>query len=75
MLNQPGIRANEVYSQERFMEILGIKRTALKTFKRKGLVVKVVGKFRFVHGNDFLSFIDAQERAAVSEPTASKVQE
>lgn len=50
------IESGKAYTLNRFMEITGIKRFALDTARKNGLVVRKAGRRCFVLGQDFLDY-------------------
>lgn len=57
MENRGEIEQGKAYTLERFMEITGIKRFAMDSARKKGLVVRRAGRRCFVLGQDFLDYL------------------
>lgn len=52
------ISANAAYSLDQVKARLGLGTAALRTARRKGLIVRRVGRRSFVMGRDLLDFIE-----------------
>lgn len=52
------ISANQAYSLEQVRQRLGLGTAALRTARRKGLIVRRVGRRSFIMGRDLLIFLE-----------------
>ena len=52
------ISADAAYSLDQIKERLGLGTAALRTARRKGLIVRRIGRRSFVMGRDLLDFLD-----------------
>ncbi len=57
------IESGKAYTLTRFMEITGIRRFALDTARKNGLVVRKAGRRCFVLGQDFLDYLKSPNAA------------
>lgn len=51
------IDVNSIYTLEQFMETSGLRRVALDSARRRGLVVRKVGRRCYVYGKDFVDYL------------------
>ncbi len=59
------ISADAAYSLDQIKERLGLGTAALRTARRKGLIVRRIGRRSFVMGRDLLDFLDNQATIVV----------
>jgi len=52
------ISADAAYSLEQLRDRLGLGTAALRTARRKGLIVRRIGRRSFVMGRDLLQYLD-----------------
>lgn len=55
------IESGKAYTLDRFMEITKIKRFAMDSARKNGLVVRKAGRRCFVLGQDFLDYLTSSE--------------
>lgn len=61
MKTEGEIESGKAYTLDRFMEVTGIKRFAMDTARKNGLVVRKAGRRCFVLGQDFLDYLTSPE--------------
>jgi len=61
------IRADAAYPLPIFQDRTGLSRWAIRQARAKGLRTAKVGRRRFVRGNDWIEFLDAQARAEAGQ--------
>ena len=51
-----------LYTLRDFMALTGLGKHAMRTARENGLRVRRVGNRAFVHGGDFISYVDSRDR-------------
>ena len=54
------VREGEIYPLQEFQRRTGLGKAAMRAMRKRGLVVKRIGKYAFVKADDFLQLLNEQ---------------
>lgn len=57
------VECGKAYTLERFMAVTGLRRVALDTARKNGLLVRKLGRRCFIFGQDFIDHITSPKAA------------